>query len=440
MRCSAQLERHEVLSQSLSEIRVSDRPSVVVVHPGARWAYNIALAAQEAGLLERFVTGAYYTPGHGAYRLLEHLPVGLRAKMSRHLLRRHQSGLAPEAVTSLAWLELPKLALLRGPAFVARTIGEARIVSGYTKLFEWYVSRSVPRAGHDILVAFQGCGLQLLRRARKEGVVSVLDQAAAPTQQRIMQEEYDRLGLGALAAYHMGEAHAVKELRLADWVMAPSEYVVDSLLEVGVSREKIAVIPFGVDLERFEPAEPKRPVSRPFTALFVGQISMRKGLHYLLRAWEELALADARLVLIGSPVDRFGWDLLGRFKHICTWLRDVPYEVLPRYYRQSDIFVLPTLADGSSLVSYEALASGLPVITTPNAGSVARDGVEGMIVPLRDTLALKRAILTLYEDKDLRSRMSTAARARAECFTWERYRERVGAMFQEVWRRSQTGL
>jgi glycosyltransferase involved in cell wall biosynthesis len=94
-------------------------------------------------------------------------------------------------------------------------------------------------------------------------------------------------------------------------------------------------------------------------------------------------------------------------------------------FQAADLFVLPTLAEGSAEAVYEALAAGLPVITTKSAGSVVRDGIEGRIVPERDPDALAEAIRELTENRTLRNRMAVAARERAKDFTWDRYGERL---------------
>jgi glycosyltransferase involved in cell wall biosynthesis len=98
----------------------------------------------------------------------------------------------------------------------------------------------------------------------------------------------------------------------------------------------------------------------------------------------------------------------------------------------ADVFVFPSLFEGSAVVTYEALASGLPGIVTPSAGSVARDGLEGLIVPPADVEALAGAMERLGDDPDLRETMAVAARARAETFDWSRYhaslRAEIGAL------------
>ena len=89
------------------------------------------------------------------------------------------------------------------------------------------------------------------------------------------------------------------------------------------------------------------------------------------------------------------------------------------------MFVLPTLCDSFALVQLEAMACGVPVITTPNCGSVVRDGVDGFIVPIRDADAIADKVELLLTDRALRQRMGRNARARAREFTWGRYGERL---------------
>jgi glycosyltransferase involved in cell wall biosynthesis len=87
----------------------------------------------------------------------------------------------------------------------------------------------------------------------------------------------------------------------------------------------------------------------------------------------------------------------------------------------ADVFVFPTLFEGSAVVTYEALACGLPSIVTPNAGAVVREGAEGMLVPAGDVERLAAAIERLGGDPALRAAMARAARRRALEFTWRRY-------------------
>jgi glycosyltransferase involved in cell wall biosynthesis len=103
----------------------------------------------------------------------------------------------------------------------------------------------------------------------------------------------------------------------------------------------------------------------------------------------------------------------------------VPRDRIHEEFQQADVFVLPSLAEGSAEVTYEALAAGVPLVVTAAAGSVARDGIEGRIVPECDPAALADAIEQIVEDRAVRNRMAGAARERAREFTWEKYGERL---------------
>ena len=113
----------------------------------------------------------------------------------------------------------------------------------------------------------------------------------------------------------------------------------------------------------------------------------------------------------------------------------VPVHEVHALFQDADILVYPSLHEGSAFVTYEALASGLPVVTTWNAGSVVRDGIEGFIVPVRDVQALVDRLERLYRDPTLRQTMGEAARKRALDFTWAAYRKRVAAQL-DLWRQT----
>jgi glycosyltransferase involved in cell wall biosynthesis len=219
------------------------------------------------------------------------------------------------------------------------------------------------------------------------------------------------------------------EARMADLVLAGSEYVKSSLIELGVDPSRIAVIPYGVDTERFCPL--RRPCDSEFRLLFVGQIGQRKGIKYLLEAVKQLKLPGMQLVLIGRLEGEVEKGLAA-YQDYFTHVPNIPHHEVHASFQKADVFVYPSLHEGSAIAIYEALASGLPVITTPNSGSVVRDGVEGFVVPIRNVNALKEKILLLYENKELREQMGQNARKRAEEFTWEAYRERLGGLLHRL--------
>ena len=217
-----------------------------------------------------------------------------------------------------------------------------------------------------------------------------------------------------------------------DYFLAPSPIVAESLTsECGIEANRIFTVPFGVDVELFRPSG-KLAGSAPgpvgcFSVAFSGHLDRRKGIPELLAAWEELDLPNAELHLYGRVYPEVR-PLLNGAKE--RGIRVHGFVDLPEYLPRHDLFVLPSYREGSAKSVYEALASGLPVVTTPEAGSVVRDGIEGRIVSAGDVSGLAGAIRQFCDDPALRARAAVAARARAEEFTWERYGSSVARVYR----------
>jgi len=291
----------------------------------------------------------------------------------------------------------------------------------HSLLFDAWASRHLEPA--DLFHIWGNHGLGSLRRAKAMGMVTVVERASSHPlyQARLLQEEYARWGL----TFRIPQAtlkRGLAGMEVAGYVLIPSNFVRHTFVEKGFPKERLLQVPFGVDTTRFRSAEGQTP--HPFRVLFVGQVGIRKGIPYLLEAWQRLGWKDAELWVVGRPSAELR-SILARYRdlpglHLIGYMAD-PVAV----YRQADAFAFPTIEEGSALVTYEALACGLPVVTTPNAGSVVRDDVEGFIVPIRDAEALAAALERLRADERLRREMGQAARIRAEEFTWEGYGDRL---------------
>jgi glycosyltransferase involved in cell wall biosynthesis len=206
-----------------------------------------------------------------------------------------------------------------------------------------------------------------------------------------------------------------------DFYLCPSEPVVQDLVKTwGIKREQTVLVPYGVDPKWLEIVN--RPV--PGRILFAGTAGLRKGIHYLAMAAEKLHIKGRRYEF------RVAGDVTQRVakQPVCQhleFLGRLPRNQMHREFRQADIFVLPSLAEGSAEATYEALAAGLPVITTPATGSVVRDRIDGRIIPESDPETLAAAIEETVEDRDLRARLAASARYRAFEYTWDLYGERL---------------
>lgn len=400
--------------------------NVLVSHAVHQHAYETVLAAQEAGLLGRFITGVYQT-GRGLTdpRLRRLLPASARRNVERELGRRSHPELDPALITTIPAYHVAAIGYRRTLGrlpwwrrFDAETRAHVR--------FDQAVARRLPQMkGLAIVHAFEGGSVATLRSARRQRLTTVLDVPSAHESfLKVAAEEG-----GRSAPPRPLDVRAEREL--ADWLLAPSDFVVDCLLRAGSNPDRIIRMPYAVDPSRFRPATGSGPAEK-FRALFVGQIGLRKGVRYLLEAWRRLDLPDAELLLVGQPDDA-GRRLLREYAGCYRWVGSVPKHEIHAWFRESSVFVFPSLAEGSACVTYEAMASGLPLITTPNSGSVMRNGIEGVLVPPRDVDAICAALRLLYDNPEQRDRMAKRARALMEDqYTWRHYRRRLVAFYQAI--------
>ncbi|RYY66628.1 MAG: glycosyltransferase family 1 protein, partial [Chitinophagaceae bacterium] len=248
----------------------------------------------------------------------------------------------------------------------------------------------------------------------------------------ILAEEYGRLGL---SFQHDTPAFIVErqldEARRADYLLCPSKHVVQSFTRYGIPEEKCRVIPYGANVDMFQPKQVKKD---GFTILFVGTVGVRKGLVYLFKALEELqGKHEFRCTLIGGLEEPFR-PIYQQYTHLFNHIPHVPHHELADYYSKASVFVFPSLDEGMALVQLEALACGLPVICTPNSGgdSVVEEGEEGFVVPIRDYQSIASKLKILISNPALVKSMSEKARIKATSFSWDVYGERLAAFLSTI--------
>jgi glycosyltransferase involved in cell wall biosynthesis len=280
------------------------------------------------------------------------------------------------------------------------------------------------------VIAYHGFALESFRSAREAKRVLNYPTAHHRQQRKILNEElllepdFAKTWLpfdeGWPSEY---EAELDEEIELADAILVGSSYARDSFVAEGVPPSKLWVVPYGVDLNTFSRRRAHRSDDE-FRIVFAGQLIQRKGVSYLLRAYEKFRQADTRLTLIGSYVagDEPFRPYQGDFQHIPHLTRPA----LAEAYNNSDVFVFPTLLEGMGLVVLEAMACGLPVIVTANGpGDIVRDGIDGYVVDARDIDAIVDRLRRLYADPEARRKMGENARQRAMEFGWDAYARKV---------------
>lgn len=408
---------------------------VLVSNSERHHAYQAALALQEAGALDRFVTGAYYRPGTAGTRAMEALFRLGGGRESADLARfrnRRQPGLPDERVDAIAWPEL----IERGWAKLRplhRIAAPETMTFWKNDTFDRLAARRV-RPGLDAVHAFEQCAEDQLVRARRIGAVAVLDEPIMHRGaiDRLEAQERDRLGVPMPPRPRGWQAHIDRknrELDAADFLFTGLEFVRRSYVDVGFPEDRVLLVPYGVDLDESPSSVPVRPTRDRdgLRILYVGQISWWKGLPFLLDVVEHLDLPGAHLTVIGLPHPEWAEYFEQRFATMTApveYLARVPKVRMAQHLADADVLVFPSLVGGIGLVVYEAMAAGLPVITS-DGDVVIRPDVDGLVAPYGDADAWTAALHALAADPDLRERIGAAGAQRARTFTWERYREGV---------------
>ena len=290
----------------------------------------------------------------------------------------------------------------------------------------------------DAAWVYRGCSLDLMRTLRKRGHPVFLERINTMdhTAKRIIDDAFARAGWPVDYQHDPIPVLALEQAQAdaADFIFSPSPAVTESLLERNIAAAKILECSYGWEPERFKSTRRALPKIDGTTVLFVGRIGVRKGAHLLLEAWSRAGL-KGRLVLLG-PMD----DTIAERCAMHLRRDDVihlPYnpDTAP-VYRCADIFILPTLEEGSPLVSYEAIGNGLPVITSAmGAGRIIRHRREGLVVDPHDRAQLIDALRTLADSPDMRRTMAEAGRVRATEFTWDKVAARRHELIRMALRR-----
>jgi glycosyltransferase involved in cell wall biosynthesis len=396
-------------------------PRFIVAQIGARRGYAVPAILAQAGLLERFYTDLCADVGWGRQLARARCLPGLPSELSR-LAGRRLPDAARGKTRTFGWPACQH-AWRAGPIR-----NEATAFREHLR-FSDALGRAMTRAGYGSathVYSMLGECPPFLAEAHRRGLKVVSDVYTPLSLERILAEERrdfpewepDVPDFAAIRRQAMREDVL---LTRSHHFVCPSRAVQDDLVaNFGVSRDRTSVVPPGVHQGWL--SLDARPV--PGRVLFAGTANLGKGIHYL-------ALAADRLIATRHRYD-FGvaGDVTARVAEqaVCRRLRflgRIPRDRIQEEFGSADVFVLPSLAEGSAGATYEALAAGVPVVTTRAAGSVVRDGIDGRIVPERDPFALADAIAEIVEDRDKRARMSVAARERALDYTWERYGERL---------------
>lgn len=275
--------------------------------------------------------------------------------------------------------------------------------------------------------SFEDCSLWQFEEARRLGKTCIYDMpigyypAWEQTQTELAEKYRDWLPPGGLpSSRFVRPEQKRREMELADIVLVPSPFVRDTVNRF--VQKRVVLAPYGIDSDYWN--QTSQVHDGPLVFLCAGQLSIRKGTPLLLEAWRRAGIEDAKLYLVGS------WQLSPSKKHElpadCEYVGPVSRDELRSRYQGADVFVLPSFFEGRALVGGEAMACGLPVITTHASGlSDLVDDSCGRCLAPGDLDALVDSLRWFAAHRDQIPAMKAAARMKAERSTWQHYRNCV---------------
>ncbi|MEL6687514.1 MAG: glycosyltransferase family 4 protein [Pseudomonadota bacterium] len=389
-------------------------PNVIVVQAGPRHGYGLPIAFENADLLEAFYTDLCAGKGLGR---LSGFPMPGRLG---NAFQRWQNRQLPETVKrKTRTLDIATIPF-EIEQYFKKSVVERRAATKelHAKQAERMIKFGFGQATH--LVHQFGHGGDFIKRGKERGLTVLTDMIIAPSTGRIEQEEADAYpdwGDRPAPIPGLVDDADLELFRATSHYICPSRFVAKDLIEnFDVEEASIRIVPYGINEQWLSVSN--EPI--PGRVLFVGSAERRKGIHFLAKASNILAdrRPDVTMVVAGGVEDGV--------KHhpeaqTLNFLGRVPRSEIAQEFQRADIFILPSLAEGSATVIYEAMAVGLPIITTESSGSYVEHEHTGLIVPERDPDAIVEAVERLMEDRELRDHLAANAKAKATEFTWENF-------------------
>lgn len=399
---------------------------ILLAHSGKQHSYQVAKALLDVHALDTFYTSSYIRNSNVQQLLRDHT----------FWSRRFLSGLGGKKVDANWRFEIPEIILRKALGKHPRV---QQAVYHRDVNFDNYVSRKLTNSNANMYWGFQGSCYKSLQTASERGMQTVCELATAHVKsaKRILGEEQqlhpewadsiDNLIFPAAYEHRLEE-----EPHRADYVVAASDFTRQTLVEDGVSENKIIQLPLGFDMDHI-PYRLKERKGRPLKLLYAGTLTQRKGIKYLLEAMQRFKKEEVELHCIGG-VQGSGKGLLP-YKQNYVYHSPVSQQELFSQYAHYDALVLPTLFEGFGLVIVEAMAAGLPVITTRHSfgTELIQHEHNGYLVPIRDVNGIAEAISQLLNLSDeAYGEMSQLARSAVLDYSWQAYRARLKTVVDKI--------
>lgn len=362
---------------------VKDLSTWICCQLGARDHYSIPRGLHQRGLLAGLITETWIPPTSALARIPGALGDRLRSRYDNALADANVIHSSSSMIGYEVYANLTKSRNIWDPIIARNNWFQAKAIRHLRSLIRRDDSRS-----RQIIFAYSYAAQKILRTARDLGCTTVLGQIdPGPLEERIVADIYSRRGNKIASNQRVPESYWEawrEECDLSHHIVVNSVWTRNALIAEGVTSEKIHVVPVAYDppdeSDLFERTYPNSfNAVRPLHVLFLGSLIPRKGIHEMLDATILLRTAPVQFRFVGASGSELGVKLAGNPQ--VHWMGSVPRQKVQGFYRNADVFILPTHSDGFGLTQLEAMAAGLPVIASRNCGEVVKQGVNGLILP-----------------------------------------------------------
>lgn len=401
---------------------------VIVAHPGKQHSFQLATALNNEGILFKYITSVYNKPGS----VTSFLSKFFKGDILKKILGRRCENISDKDVIQfneigvLITLFLNKFPKINKFAEEWNCMIESNF---YKKVMKYAKKNEV-----DAIVVYNGYQKKHFEILNKTKIIKIIDVSIAHREflRDILDKEIKESGITEIKKQHLSywNKHMIKNdikgCSEADYFLAPSNFVLKSLVTHKVKREQVKIVPYGVDISQFNIIKNKEE-NGPLKLIYVGGISYRKGIHRLLEVIKEFDYSKVELYLAGTFDKNSDLYLNYKTKKNIHFLGFVTRDKLNKLYNEASIFVLPSFGEGLAQVGLEAMACGLPLLCTTNSGvnDVVIDGENGFVYEPNKNDELKNKIIWFINNREKIHEMGKKARITAEKYSWENYHKNV---------------
>lgn len=313
----------------------------------------------------------------------------------------------------------------------------------WNELHDRWVAQSIKNQAdaYKVLIGWSGMCSKTLAQAKKSGKIAIVERGSSHIlyQDKLLKQEYKKFGINFFVHPEVIKKE-LQEYETADYISIPSIFVKNSFLAYNIPEHKLIQNPYGCNMSLFAQAAGMRsehPEGK-FVILYLGRLSIRKGLIYLFRALEAIQTKFLQVEpwFIGSVEADFEKTVSEYRTRNPHWKfhGHIQQTLLPAYLSQCSVAVQPSLEEGLSMVIPQLLSSGIPVVATRNSGGedIIEDGKTGFVIPIEDPKAIEEKLALLANSPDLLNILRTNLSAQSFNYSWDQYGNRWNEAVQKL--------